>query len=162
MEVRSLLNIFEGVDNGEVTWYLGVSVKISKNSVQLSQVAYIDALLSEYKMENCEPSNTPMTSSFQVDIIKADTTETSDGTKYRNLIGFLIYLSSRTRPDIATAVNILAQYNANLIMFTWKAAHRILRYLKCTRINKMRYDNTSGMRIVPFFNADYARDNSDK
>ena len=49
---------------------------------------------------------------------------------YRSAIGSLMFLSNCTRPDITYAVNKLSSYNSNPNEFHWKAAKRILKYLK--------------------------------
>lgn len=51
---------------------------------------------------------------------------------YREAIGSLMFLSTRTRPDISTAVNILAKHSANPHPIHWKGVKRIFRYLQGT------------------------------
>lgn len=48
---------------------------------------------------------------------------------FRELLGFLMYLSVCTRPDITFAVNQLSQFNNCYNDSHWMAAKRILRYL---------------------------------
>ena len=54
-----------------------------------------------------------------------------DQTKYRGLIGSLLYLTT-SRPDIMFAVCLCARYQANPKESHFKAAKRILKYLKGT------------------------------
>jgi hypothetical protein len=49
---------------------------------------------------------------------------------YRAAVGRLLHISNITRPDIATAVGIVARFSANPGMAHWTAVKRILRYLK--------------------------------
>ena len=49
---------------------------------------------------------------------------------YREVIGALMYVSTGTRPDIAHAVNFLSQFNNCPDDRHWRAAKRLLRYLK--------------------------------
>lgn len=49
---------------------------------------------------------------------------------YRELIGALLYLSTRTRPDIATAVVVLSRHVWNPRILHRTSIKRILRYLK--------------------------------
>ena len=44
-----------------------------------------------------------------------------------------MYLAVYTRPDIAQAVSVLSQFNANYGTQHWAAAKRVLRYLKGTQ-----------------------------
>ena len=64
---------------------------------------------------------------------------------YQNLIGALMYLAVFTRPDIAHAVSVLSQFNANYGTQHWAAAKRVLRYLKGTQDvgQKLVKDNES-------------------
>jgi hypothetical protein len=43
-----------------------------------------------------------------------------------------MYLAVCTRPDISHAVSILSQFNTDFKEEHWKAAKRVLRYLKGT------------------------------
>ena len=48
---------------------------------------------------------------------------------YRELIGCLLYLARRTRPDKSFAVSILCRVTNDPTHSHWKAANRVLRYL---------------------------------
>lgn len=52
--------------------------------------------------------------------------------EYQWLIGKLIYLVCRTRPDITFAVRQLSKYNANLRKSHFQTAKRVVQYLKST------------------------------
>ena len=54
-----------------------------------------------------------------------------DQTKYRGLIGSLLYLTA-SRPDIMFAVCLCARYQENPKESHFKAAKRIMKYLKGT------------------------------
>jgi hypothetical protein len=54
-------------------------------------------------------------------------------TKLRTIIGSLNWISTQTRPDIATITNILAQYQSNPSPGHIDAAKHVLRYLKGTK-----------------------------
>ena len=56
---------------------------------------------------------------------------TVDGTLYRQLVGSLIYLTN-TRPDISYVVGVVARFMSSSSISHWKAAKRILRYVKVT------------------------------
>jgi hypothetical protein len=78
---------------------------------------------------------------------------------YRELIGSLMYAAIGTRPDIAFAVSMLSQFMANPGKVHWKAAVRVLRYLKGTREHGLWYgynDNTTTDAISAFTDADWA------
>ena len=58
-------------------------------------------------MEDCRPMATPMTTNWKKLI--ASESELVDPTRYRQLIGSLMYLVN-TRPDLCYVVNTLSQY----------------------------------------------------
>ena len=109
-ETIKLLKIFEGSGEGDISWYLGSSFSMKNNEVVLSQKAYIESVLIQSDMTNAKTVSIPMASSFFADIRSVIARKTVEGMQYRNLLGALIYLSNRTRPDIATSVSILAQF----------------------------------------------------
>ena len=56
----------------------------------------------------------------------------TEGKPYRELVGSLLYLTTCTRPDLASAVFKLSQYLHNPGLAHWDATHHLLRYIKGT------------------------------
>ena len=80
-------------------------------------------------MESCKEASTATPSSCYMD---ADVVGKGvDQTKYRGLIGSLLYLTA-SRPEIMFAICLCARYQANPKESHFKAAKRILKYLKGT------------------------------
>src|SRR5680860_1611829 len=48
---------------------------------------------------------------------------------YRQAVGSLMYLANCTRPDLAHAVQLVAQFSQNPGATHWRAVQQILRYL---------------------------------
>ncbi|KAG2836201.1 hypothetical protein PC118_g4453 [Phytophthora cactorum] len=63
---------------------------------------------------------------------------------YRSLIGCLMYFTTCTRPDIAYVVTKLSRFLENPGLQHWKAAVRVLRYLKSTGEHGIVYQRGSG------------------
>ena len=61
-----------------------------------------------------------------------DNSRSVDVERYQSAVGKLLYLSTRTRPDISFAVCTVAKYTANPTEYHWKAVKHILRYLAGT------------------------------
>ncbi|GJZ85006.1 hypothetical protein Tco_0650345, partial [Tanacetum coccineum] len=70
---------------------------------------YVLEILKKYGMENCDPVGTPMETKNKLDLDKNGTPV--DATKYRSMIGTLMYLTS-SRPDIVHATCLCARYQA--------------------------------------------------
>eukprot|EP00253_Pinus_taeda_P013919 PITA_13919 len=104
---RELGKNFEMTDLGYVRYYLGIEVTQHPKSIFLSQKKYIGDLLNRFGMTECNPLSTPMEQNLKLTSIEGK--EFEDATKYRQLIGGLIYLTT-TRPDISFVVGILSRF----------------------------------------------------
>ena len=89
-------------------------------------------------MVNCKPVSTPLECGMKFE--KGE--QTDPDSKYRSLIGCIMYIAICTRPDIAHAASLLSQFNNCHTETRWKAAKRILRYLKGTIDYKIVYDKS--------------------
>ncbi|KAG3031009.1 hypothetical protein PC120_g3394 [Phytophthora cactorum] len=75
---------------------------------------------------------------------------------YRSLIGCLMYFTTCTRPDIAYVVTKLSRFLENPGLQHWKAAVRVLRYLKSTGEHGIVYQRGSGEATAQaFMDADW-------
>jgi len=79
-----------------------------------------------------------------------------DSTKYRGLIGSLLYLTFN-RPDIQFGVCLCARFQSNPKELHFKAIKRILKYLKGTTNVGLWYPNESNIVFSGFSDYDYAR-----
>jgi hypothetical protein len=66
---------------------------------------------------------------------------------YRTAIGQLLYLTTKTRPDIAVAVGVLTRQVSAPAEVHWTAVKRILRYLKGTRMYGLHIAPTNDQLI---------------
>nr|GFB64660.1 uncharacterized mitochondrial protein AtMg00810-like [Tanacetum cinerariifolium] len=78
-----------------------------------------------------------------------------DATKYRSMIGALMYLTS-SRPDIIHATCLCARYQAKPTEKHLKEVKRIFRYLRGTINTGLWYTKDSGFALTGFSDADYA------
>ena len=78
------------------------------------------------------------------------------------VIGSLLYLMLRTRPDIAFAVTKLAQYAANPSKEHLKRALYICRYLAGTPKYRLTYNGESGEGISACTNSDWGSDSTQR
>ena len=80
-------------------------------------------------MMECKAMTTPMASNLK--LLSDASLEVVDDTMYRQMIGFLMYLTN-TRLDIFFAVNTLSQFLRDPRHVHLIAAKHILKYLKGT------------------------------
>nr|GEY12766.1 retrovirus-related Pol polyprotein from transposon TNT 1-94 [Tanacetum cinerariifolium] len=78
-----------------------------------------------------------------------------DATKYRSMIGALMYLTS-SRLDIVHAICLCARYQAKPTDKHLKEVKRIFRYLRGTVNTGLWYTKDSGFELTGFSDADYA------
>nr|GEW54482.1 retrovirus-related Pol polyprotein from transposon TNT 1-94 [Tanacetum cinerariifolium] len=100
---------FEMSMMGEMAFFLGLQVNQSPCGIFINQSKYVLEILKKYGMESCDPVGTPMEIKDKLDIEQNGTLV--DATKYRSMIGALMYLTS-SRPDIVHATCLCARYQA--------------------------------------------------
>jgi transposase InsO family protein len=130
---------------GKPNLLLGIKITTESDYISLSQSHYIDFLLDKYGLTDANPVSTPMDPNIKFDqeVREEEGSEGKEDLKighgYAQLIGSLMYLALATRPDIAYAVNRLAQFTSNPQAVHWTAVKRIFRYLKQTKNSKLTY-----------------------
>eukprot|EP00253_Pinus_taeda_P013207 PITA_13207 len=123
----SLKQKFEMTDLGHLHYFLGLQVLQSKEGISLSQSKYACDILRLFHMEDCKPAPSPFQSGVKLSV--SCTSPEVDATLYRQLVGKLLYLT-HTRPDLSFAVGLVARFLQNPRESHWKAAKRILRYVR--------------------------------
>jgi hypothetical protein len=83
---------------------------------------------------------------------------------YQEIFGSLLYLATHSRPDIAHAVSVVAQYASNFWEIHCTDVKRILKYLQGTIDFALCYsrDSTEPHLLTAFTDADYAGDINDR
>jgi hypothetical protein len=81
---------------------------------------------------------------------------------YQSLVGSLIYLSTKTRPDIAFAVHEVSSKMSQPTKNDWLKAKQILRYLKSTIEDGLIYQANSINELVGYADASFAPRRDDR
>eukprot|EP00253_Pinus_taeda_P008579 PITA_08579 len=144
---KELGKSFEMTDLGHVHYYLGIEVTQHPKSIFLSQKKYIGDLLNRFGMTECNPLSTPMEQNLKLTSIEGK--EFEDATKYRQLVGSLIYLTT-TRRDISFAVGILSRFMQKPCEGHWSAAKGVLRYLKGTQDLGIKYTQVDDFSLIRY------------
>ncbi|GKD93995.1 retrovirus-related pol polyprotein from transposon TNT 1-94, partial [Tanacetum coccineum] len=82
---------FEMSMMGEMTFFLGLQVNQSPRGIFINQSNYVLEILKKYGMESCDPVGTPMEIKDKLDLDQNGSPV--DATKYRSMIGALMYLT---------------------------------------------------------------------
>lgn len=106
-------------------------------------------------MTECNPLSTPMEQNLKLTSIEGK--EFEDATKYRQLVGSLIYLTT-TRPDISFTIGILSRFMQKPCEGHWSAAKRVLRYLKGTQDLGIKYTQVDDFSLIGYSDSDFDGD----
>ena len=133
VEKAALCGRFEMIDQGEIHYLLGMSIKRNREcrTLTINQPNYLEKVLKQFGMENCKPVATPLEPGRKFQQL-TPSDKPFDVHTYQQAIGCLTYMSTATRPDIAVAVGVLSQYMSRPSNDHWMGVKRVLRYLKGT------------------------------
>lgn len=146
---------------GDAKQYLGIKItKSSDGFFEISQPNYIEKIIRENGLENCNPSKYPIDTGYHK---LEDKNFLQSNHEYRSIIGSLLYLANNSRPDISVYVSILSRHVENPREVDMIEAKRIIRYLKGTMNLKLKLATmNTEFPIVSFVDADYAEDRIDR
>ena len=97
-------------DLGPADIILRMKISRTPNGIALSLSHSIERMLHKFDFYDSKPIYTSYDSSI---ILKKNTGEPVFQLEYSQLIGSLLYISNRTRPDIFYAVGRLSRYTSN-------------------------------------------------
>ena len=161
---QMLMNEFRMTDLGVAKSFLGVEFVYTSKGVSLRQEYYIKQVLEAFGMADCKPVSTPLSPERHKHQGHGMNRDPSIG-RYREAIGALLYISTRTRPDIAAAVGILARKCEDPNQADWIGVKRIMRYLKGTASLGLHFTwrkDSQPPIIESYADADWAGDISDR
>ncbi|KAK9077344.1 hypothetical protein SSX86_005681 [Deinandra increscens subsp. villosa] len=147
-----LLKRFLIKDLGDLKYFLGIEFSRSKNGIFMSQRKYALDLLQDCGLTGARPEKFPMEQNIKLTLTNGE--KLHDPTKYRRLVGRLIYLTV-TRPDIMYSVRTLSQFMHEPHKPHWDAAMRILRYIKGTPGQGLLLPSTNNLSLKAFCDSDW-------
>ncbi|GJR43904.1 putative ribonuclease H-like domain-containing protein, partial [Tanacetum coccineum] len=99
------------ISMGELTFFLGLQVKLKEVGIFMSQDKYVTEILKKFGFTDVKTASTPMET--QKPFLKDEDGKEVDVHLYRSMIGSLMYLTS-SRPDIYFTCFPDASYQVNL------------------------------------------------
>jgi hypothetical protein len=100
---------------GELTFFLGIQVKQTKQGTFVHQAKYMKDLMKKFNMAELKPVSTPMSTATSLG--PDEDGETVDQKEYMSMIGSLLYLTA-TRPDIQFVVRVVCTLLGFPTLFT--------------------------------------------
>ena len=158
-EIKSMLN--ENFKMDDLNWFLGMQILRSHDKITVDQTKYIETVLQEFNMSDCKAVATP--GEVNLKLVKSNEgKKLVDPKRYRSLVGSLLFIGKQTRPDILNIVNQLSRFLDKPDESHWKAAKRVLRYLKGTTDLRLTFLKNSSCDIVGDSYADWSGDLNDR
>ena len=150
--INALNREFDMTDLGPLSFFLGIAVTYTKNTMFLSQQKYIVEIIKRANMEACTPVATPVDTNSKLSLHHGDPVD--DPSLYRSLVGALQYLTF-PRPDIAYAVQQVCLFMHAPKVTHFNALKRIIRYLKGTPDHGLTLYSSPSTQLVSYTNADW-------
>lgn len=163
--VKVLKKRFDIKMMGRTKTLLGVEFNEEKNGLVLHQTPYIDIVGERFEKFKIPTTSLPIAKGviFSKSSCPATEAETKEmaNLPYRSLLGCLMFIANRTRPDISYAVNILSQFQSNPGMAHWDALLKLLGYVKGTKNYQLKLTCNKPLLVV-YSDADFAANRDDR
>ena len=157
---------FKLKDLGEISWALGIRVTRSPGSIHLDQQQFIKSIAKEFNLLEAHPAPSPEEAGLYLSKsdcpLTAEAKQDMEAVPYGRLVGKLLYLSSCTRPDIASAVRQLSRFLSNPGRPHWTAAKRVVSYLVGTSSYTITYRRSGHSSLSCYSDADWASTPDDR
>lgn len=134
---RVLSKVFEVVEVKDPTVIMGVQIIRDRpgRQIKLHQSAFISEILAEHGMAGCATADTPITPGMFKTLLQLPTEPISKPflERYQQLVGSLLWLTTKTRFDMSFCVNVLCRFLKCATEAHYTLARgRPLRYLRGT------------------------------
>nr|GEU61812.1 hypothetical protein [Tanacetum cinerariifolium] len=143
----------------ELNFFLIVQIKQMEDDIFFNQSKYIKEILKKFSLEDSKPMKTPM--STDAKLAKDKECESVDSTKYRRMIGSLLYLMT-SRPDIMFIFCLCVRFQEDDKISHLEAVKRIFRYIKGATYLGLWYPKGTDIEIVVYADSDHAGDYVDQ
>nr|GEY34896.1 hypothetical protein [Tanacetum cinerariifolium] len=140
---------------GELNFFLRLQIKQIEDGIFFNQSKYIKEMLKKFGLEESKAMKTP--TSFDTKLTKDEECKSVDSTKYRGMIGSLLYLTA-SKPDVMFSVCLCARFQEAPKTSHLKAVKRISRYIKGTTHLGLWYPKGTGIETVVYSDSDHAGD----
>ncbi|GJS30132.1 hypothetical protein Tco_0490752 [Tanacetum coccineum] len=116
-------------------------------------------MLNKFRLEDSKPTKTSM--SMEIKLIKDDEADSVDSSKYRGMIGSLLYLTT-SRSDIMFSVCLCAGFQENPKPTHLEAVKRIFKYIRGTSHLGLWYQKGTRIETKVYAKSDHVGDYVDR
>lgn len=147
---------------GQPSYMIGMHIMYKPNAIMISQERYLEDVGKKFQQDlvKIKPTKTPMKANVHMMIggtTQQNSSPTIDVTKYRSLVGSLMY-AVVTRPDIAAPVSMCARFLSQPTEAHYKQALGVLKYLLCTATLTLEYKRTPKPTLSCYVDASWAEE----
>ncbi|OWZ11723.1 polyprotein [Phytophthora megakarya] len=160
---NTLKAAFKMKELGAAKFILGMGIDHDKEvgTLMIKPTRYIDDVAEQFGQRDAKRVDKPCDFNLKVSKTQLPRTDAERvemrSKPYRSLIGCLLYITTCTRSDVAYVVTQLLRFLDNPRLEHWRAAIRVLRYLKTTREFGIVYDRGSA-----YTDADWGSNSDDR
>jgi hypothetical protein len=137
---------------GQMSFILGLQISQNPRGIFINQAKYANHILKKFGFDSSDSVDTPMIERSKLD--KDPSGLPVDQTKYRSMIGSLMYLTT-SRPDLLFAVCMCARYQSKPTKKPLEAVKRIFRYLQGTTHMGLWYPKDNAMALTAYSDVDH-------
>ena len=130
---KRLSSLLSTTDLGTCTHFVGMKIERRPAGLFLSQRPFAENIVYLAGMTNAKPTHTPLP--LPHPLYEEKKTPTEKDLKamrdilYREVLGSLLFLATRTRPELSTAVSMLGKYQQAPMIEHCKSMKAMIRYL---------------------------------
>ena len=144
---------FKMKDLGLIKCFLGMRFSQHPGRVEIDQTEYLKKVLKRFDMSDCKARSTPC----EVNPASFDSAECKEDSKFRQIVGSLIYAMVCCRPDLSWVVTRLSQSLNSQCKGDWVIIKHVLQYVKGTLEKKLVYQKcANGLDLHGYSDSDWA------
>ncbi|GKA89110.1 putative ribonuclease H-like domain-containing protein [Tanacetum coccineum] len=144
---------------GELTFFLGLQVKLKEDGIFISQDKYVAETLKKFDFASVKTASTQIKT--QKPLTKDKEAAHVDVHLYRSMISSLMYLTA-SRPDIMFAVCACSRFQVTPKTSHLNVVKRIFRYFKGKPKLGLWYPKVSSFDLEAYSDSDYSGANLDR
>lgn len=155
--LKSIQNEFKITVDFKPKNFVGYEIANTEKEIRISQKSYVTQMLDRFGMSESNGVDSPLYIDRSNEPVKS---EKSDSVKFpvREAVGSLLYLSTKTRPDISFAVNYESRNLVNPDQTDLNNVKRTFRYLKKFPDYSISYKKAKNAHceLTAYADSDYA------
>jgi hypothetical protein len=156
--IQKLAKTYKLKSGGRLKWFLSVRYTwLPNGSVRMDQTQFVEKILERFHMAEMNTYRTPMDDKVIFSRSDCPPLDQKLNLPYAELVYAMLYIARWTRPDIALPIAILCRFASNPAKKHWKAALRVLGYLKGTKHEGITFSpHTENSGLYGFADAEFA------